>query len=403
MGAGLAGLACALECRRLGRRVTVLEASDGVGGRVRSDTVDGFRLDRGFQVLLTAYPEAARRLDLDALDLRRFEPGALVRRNGGFHRVADPFRQPTRLLATARSPVGSLIDKARIALLRRRLLAADPRQLLRAPETTTAERLRAAGFSAEIIERLFRPWFAGVMCDPELRTTSRMFDVLFRMFAAGDSAVPATGMQAISDQLAAGLPDGAVRLVTPVHSVRADGVVTEDGADLVASVVVVATDGVRAAELTPIERPGSRGSTTMWFAAERAPIDEPVLLLDGDGCGPAQSAAVMSNVAPDYALAGGSLVVASIAGTTAPDLEEAVRTQLTGWFGPAVRSWRLLREDRIAHALPEQSVPTSPKRNARLTNGVYICGDHRDTASIQGALFSGRRAAAALVAGNGGV
>jgi len=230
-----------------------------------------------------------------------------------------------------------------------------------------------------------------------------MFDVLFRMFAAGDSAVPATGMQAISDQLAAGLPDGAVRLDTPVRSVRADGVVTEDGADLAASAVVVATDGVRAAELTPIERPGSRGSTTMWFAAERAPIDEPVLLLDGDGCGPAQSAAVISNVAPDYALAGGSLVVASIAGTTAPDLEEAVRTQLTGWFGPAVRSWRLLREDRIAHALPEQSVPTSPKRNARLTNGVYICGDHRDTASIQGALFSGRRAAATLVAGNGGV
>lgn len=399
VGAGLAGLTCAVDCHRDGLGVVVLEPADAVGGRVRTDLVEGFRLDRGFQVLLTAYPEVHRMLDVDALSLRRFEPGTLIWRGGRFHRVSDPFRRPSLLLATVRAPVGSLADKARIGVMRRRLLAAEPADLLRAPETTTAERLAAAGFSPAIIERLFRPWFAGVMCDPELRTSSRMFDVLFGMFAAGDAAVPAAGMQAIGDQLAGHLPSDAVRLNTEVLDVRPDAVVLAGGTELRAGAVVVATDGLTAARLTGVERPGSRGTTTVWFAADEAPIDEPMLLLDGEGGGPAQSAAVMSAVAPEYAPPGAALIAASVAGTVraAGDdrdgLEVDVRSQLGSWFGPAVRRWQHLRTDRIAHALPEQLVPTSPRRSIRLSDGIYVCGDHRDTASIQGAMFSGRRTA----------
>ena len=241
VGAGVSGLACALELRRLGREVVVLEASDAVGGRVRSDRVDGFTLDRGFQVLLTAYPEVQRLLDLDGLRLRRFQPGAMVHRRGRFHRVSDPFRRPQDLLATLRAPVGTFADKARIGLLRRRVLKSDPRTLLRQPDIETSAHLEALGFSDSFVEQFFRPFFGGVSLDPSLRTSSRMFDVLFRSFAAGDVAVPADGMRAIPDQLARRLPPATVRLRSRVEHVDAHGVLLTDGSTWTARAVVVAT------------------------------------------------------------------------------------------------------------------------------------------------------------------
>ena len=398
VGAGMAGLACAIELHQRGVGVTVLEASDGVGGRVRTDVVDGFRLDRGFQILLTAYPEARRQFELGALDLRPFQPGAMVRIGGRFHRVADPVRQPGHVLATLRAPVGGLGDKARIGLLRLRLMNAEPASLLRAAETTTRAHLYDLGFSEEIVERLWRPWFGGVLLDPELSTSSRMFDILFRSFAAGDAAVPAAGMGAISEQLAVRLPAGCIRLGATVTEVGAGEVSTADGDRLRARAVVVATEGPTASRLTGIPDPGSRSSTSVWFAAERAPLDEPVLLIDGEGRGPATSAAVLSAVAPTYVPPGAALVTASMPGRLAPDRAEDVRAQLRTWFGAQVDGWRVLRTDAIPHGLPSQLPPFNPKRPVALRPGLFVCGDHRDTGSIQGALYSGRRTAAAVAA-----
>jgi phytoene dehydrogenase-like protein len=398
VGAGMAGLSCAIALHQRGVDVTVLEKRDGVGGRVRTDVVDGFRLDRGFQILLTAYPEARRQLDLDSLDLRPFQPGALVRIDGRFHRVADPVRDPRRLLATLRAPVGGLRDKARLGLLLRRVTKADPASLLRRPETSTRAHLRELGFSDEIVERLWRPWFGGVLLDPELSTSSRMFEILFRSFAAGDAAVPATGMGAISEQLAGRLPAGCIRLGTTVTKVG-DGEVSlaEGGDPLRARAVVVATEGPTAARLTGVPDPGSRSSTSIWFAAERPPIDEPVLMIDGEGRGPATSAAVLSAAAPNYAPPGAALIGASIPGALAPDRAEDVRAQMRTWFGRQVDGWRVLRTDAIRHGLPNQRPPMRPKRAVALHPGLFVCGDHRDTGSIQGALYSGRRAAASVV------
>ena len=206
VGAGLAGLSCAVHLYEAGHRVEVYEAADGVGGRVRTDRVDGFTLDRGFQVALTAYPEMHRQLDMEALDLRPFEPGALVWRAGRGSVVSDPFRRPTSLLSTATAPIGNVIDKARIALLRSRLRRVHPAQLLRGDDVTTAEALRADGFTSTMIDRFFRPLVGGIQLDPDLSDSRRMFDIIFRMLADGDSAVPAAGMQAIPEQLAARLP-----------------------------------------------------------------------------------------------------------------------------------------------------------------------------------------------------
>ena len=229
VGAGLAGLRCAGALEERGAPWLLLESQDGPGGRVRTDYVEGFQLDRGFQVLLTAYPEARRALDYDALDLRSFAPGALIRLPGGFQRLHDPFRRPTALLSALRAPIGTLGDKLRIARLRRRLRRMSLPELWRRPERTTREALADYGFSPTIVERFWRPLFAGIQLDRSLTTSSRMFAFVFRMLAEGDSALPAAGMQAIPDQLAAGLPAGRIRYGTTVVAVDSGGVWLEDG------------------------------------------------------------------------------------------------------------------------------------------------------------------------------
>lgn len=396
VGAGLAGLTCALELHRRGLGVRVLEASDGVGGRVRTDTLDGFLLDRGFQVLLTAYPEARRLLDQGALDLRPFQPGALVRSRGGFARVADPLRRPMDLPATLAAPVGSPVDKLRIALLRQQVRSGTLDDLWQRPETTTAEALERRGFSARMRSTFFRPFLGGVLLDDALGTSSRQFEFVFRMFSEGDSVLPARGIGAIPEQLAAGLPPGTVVLGRRVRAAAADGVVLADGARLRARAVIVATDGPAAAALLPdIDEPLSRGVACVYFAADRPPVGEPVLVLDGEGAGPVNNLCEPSSVASGYSPPGAALVSASVLAGHDPGegLQDAVRDQLRGWFGRQVDGWRHLRTYRIPHAQPGQDPPAlaRPRRPVRLRSGVYVCGDHRDNASIDGAMASGRR------------
>jgi len=211
VGAGLAGLSCAVALHDAGIPVRILEASDGIGGRVRTDHIDGYTLDRGFQVALTAYPELHRQLDIAALDLQAFDPGALVWRNGKGSVVGDPFRRPGTTLSTVGAPIGSLFDKARIARLRHRLRSVHPVRLLQGADTSTRDALSNDGFSDVIIERFFRPLVGGIQLDPDLADSRRMFDVIFRMLADGDSAVPAAGMQAIPRQLADRLHLGRLR------------------------------------------------------------------------------------------------------------------------------------------------------------------------------------------------
>ena len=396
VGAGLAGLACARELVVRGREVVVLEASDGVGGRVRTDVVHGFQLDRGFQVHLTSYPEAARVLDHAALDLRAFQPGALVWHGGRAHRVGDPFRRPADLLPTLRAPIGSLADKVRIALLRRRVRSRTPAELLRGPDGATGDALREAGFSPVIIDRFFQPFLAGVLLDPDLATSRRLFDVYWRSFADGEAVLPSAGIGAIPTQLASALPEGTVRLGSTVVEVRPGRVALGDGTALAAGAVVVATEGPAAARLLGIPDPGSRPVCCVWFGADEPPWEEPVLLLDGEGRGPASNVVVHTNVAPSYAPPGAALVACAVVGPGGTGLADDVRDQLRRWFGSVVDSWRHLRTDVIPHGQPLQLPPFAPVRPVRHSPGTYVCGDHRDTASIQGALHSGRRAAEAV-------
>ncbi|MFM1789768.1 MAG: hypothetical protein RLZZ526_95 [Actinomycetota bacterium] len=396
VGAGLAGLVAARTLGLNGIDNVILEASDGVGGRVRSDVIDGFVLDRGFQVLLTGYPEIHRHLDIAALDLHAFEPGALVWREGKGTVVGDPFRRPKTLVSTATASIGSVTDKARIALLRAKLLRADPKALLRGDDIPTATALRGMGFSSKMIDRFFRPLVGGIQLDPSLSTSRRMFDVIFRTLADGDSAVPAGGMGRITEQLASNLTRTSIHLDTPVVSVEPGRVVVSGGRSISAGHVIVATEGPVASRLLGLPQVESRSAGCVYFAADVAPVEGAYVILDGHGHGPVYNVAVMSHVSPAYAPAGKHLIAAALPGTIEGDLESAARRQLRSWWGPQVDNWRHLRTYRIEHGQPDQTPPFHPKKNVSLGNGIFVCGDHRDTGSIQGAMFSGRRCAEAV-------
>jgi len=403
VGAGIAGLCTARVLNLAGISTTIFESSDDVGGRVRTDKLDGFLLDRGFQVYLTAYPEGKAIIDHGALGLKSFSHGAMIRAEGKFTTLHDPFRHPTKFIEAALSSAGSMSDKLKVGSLRRELKAFDLKAIWDRPETTTLETLKTRGFSDRFIERFFRPFYGGVFLDRSLRTSSRMFEFTFRMFADGDAAVPEAGMGALARHIHVRLRANETRLNTLVERADDNGVNLHGGQRIMARAVVIATDQSSAARL--LDQPSTRswsGTTCIYFAADKAPVDKPILVLNGDGRGPVNHLAVMTNVTKSYAPAGQHLICANIVGqpTHSGDaLLADVREQLTEWFGGEVSRWRHLKSYHLPYSLPDQSAPSlaEPRRPVRVKKGLYVCGDHVDQASINGAMESGRRAAEAVM------
>jgi phytoene dehydrogenase-like protein len=402
VGAGMSGLTCALHLQERGHVVVLLEAEDGVGGRVRTDDVDGFKLDRGFQVLLTAYPEVEAMLDVDRLGLGRFAPGAKVRIEDRFATIADPLRRPEAIFSTLVSGVATPMDALHILRLRRRVSRGSALGLLRADSGHAIDGLRAQGFSERIISRFFRPFLGGVLLDRELRASTRALDFLFRMFAEGDAALPAEGMGAIPAQLCERLAQGTLRLHARVARIEARSVTLESGQRIEASAIVVASEARGAAKLVNgLRVPTSNPAVCLYFDAPQSPAIADYLVLDGNGEGPINELCVPSAVVPGYAPRGRALISASVLAPVIHDdqeLEQRARQQLAEWFGNEVKGWRLLRLDRIPEALPFQPPGgfEPAAQSAKLADGLFICGDHRDLASLQGAMASGRRAALAV-------
>ncbi|MGI9608629.1 MAG: NAD(P)/FAD-dependent oxidoreductase [Acidimicrobiales bacterium] len=398
VGAGLAGLAAAVTLVEEGNDVVVLEASDGVGGRVRTDRVDGYLLDRGFQILLTGYPAAREILDYDALDLRRFHAGSRVQLDGERVLLSDPLRRPADLLDTVQAPVGTPIDKARLLMWRRKVMEGSIDQLLGRGEVTTHARLSDLKFSSQFVDSFLGPLFAGITLDADLLTSSRFTEFAFRMLSEGYGAVPSRGMGELGAQLLDRLGEQSVHLNTRVREVAEDHVVLDDGERIDSDAVIVATDMHAAAELVGTPDLGWNGITTRWYSSDIAPIADPILLLNGTGTGPINNLAVMSNVSPHYAPKGKALIAVSHPGGLAESVaDENVVAQLRTWFGPSASEWELIRTDVIDRAQPKYLPGELMPATARLDSGVFVAGDHRQNPSIDGALRSGRRAARSVV------
>lgn len=406
VGAGLAGLACARELCTAGRDVLLLEADERPGGRVRTDLLDGYRLDRGFQVLLTGYPALARYPELAGLDVQAFAPGVIVHDRQRRRRLADPRRAPLQALAGLGSGVVTVGDVPRLLAWSAHLLRGDGSHLARDDATSTARLLARRGFSSRLRDGVFRPFLAATFLDGELATSSRLTELVFRSLLRGDVGVPAKGMQALPDLLATGLPAGTLRTSTRVTSVAPGGVLTADGEHLTAQQVVVATSASVAAQLlSGGSAPGflpSRGSTTWYLRAPSEPGTGRDLVLGDGRSGPVRTLATMSAVAPSYAPGGGDALVSVMHHgiDTGAAMQAAVQGQLRVWFGASVDDWEVLAVYPIPEALPRQEASdlVSLARTVAVAEGLWVCGDHRDTASIQGALVSGRRTAEAILA-----
>jgi phytoene dehydrogenase-like protein len=389
IGAGLSGLAAARRLTAAGLAVRVLEAGSAAGGRVRTDTVDGFRLDRGFQVLCPAYPAVPHEFDVPALDLRPFTRGVGVLRAGRVRRLSFDLRGiasiPTRVVGPA--------DAVAVATLAARDALAPAVRLKRRADRPTLDELRHAGVSPAVVDGVLRPFLAGVFLEDRLDTSGRFFHLLWRSFVRGGAALPAHGMQALPDQIAASLD---VDYEVPVDRITDDGVVTVDGRRVRAGTVLVATDADSAARLCGTRAPAWHAATTFYHATRSLRGVPPLLLLDPDG-GVLATTGPVSAVAPDYAPPGVTLVATLLLGV--PDdsaaAERLVRGRLDRLYGTA--EWDHLRTYPIARALPAMSAPHPLHRPVRLGRGRYVCGDHRATSSIQGALASGRRAAQAIL------
>jgi len=402
VGGGISGLACARHLHSWEIPVLVLEAGDRLGGRIQTDRVDGFRLDHGFQVLQTAYPEARRMLDYGQLELRTFAPGALVRYRGRLYTLADPLRRPGALVDTISAPIGNLADRLRLLKLAWQACRGPLETLFDQPESTAMTFLQTAGFSKAMIRRFFVPFFGGVCLDPRIEASGRVLQYVLRMFAAGDAALPAGGMAQIPRQLAAGLPGDCVRTGLRVRRIHGDGVSLDDGTRIPARAVVAATQAPETSRLLGLPAGGgSLAETCLYFAADRADWHSAYLILNGDGHGLINNIAIPSRVSARYAPVGKSLFAVVLLGEpelSAGELIRMVRAELVDWFGSEVEQWDHLMTYRISHALPDQAPTThNPYRPPSPPGpGIFICGEYGSLPGIQWALLSGRYAAEAV-------
>ena len=423
VGGGLSGLVSATRLAADGADVTLLERRPDLGGRVRTREVDGFTLDRGFQVLFTSYPAVRRELDVDALDLRAFSPGATICRPGSRAVLSDPLREPTAAIESALNHEVSFSDKLRTLALRYDLSKRAEREFFSGPDRSIREYLTDWGFSEEYIEHFVEPFYGGITLDRSLSTSKHVFEYTFRAMGRGSIAVPAEGMAAIADQLATRARTAGVEVRTgaDVESVDvgsggrfrlgsggpADGARVEllGGETLDASVVVVATTPPEARKLTGVETVPSDGvpNVTAWYtlpAGVEFGTGKRILLNAADD---APNAVVpMSEVASEYAPADRALLGATFLGEDALDrdddaLREDVRDALTAWYPErGFEGIETVAVDRIPFAqfaqppgvhagLPDPDDPDGP---------VVLAGEYTEWSAIQGAMQGGQRAAA---------
>ncbi|MEZ7505649.1 NAD(P)/FAD-dependent oxidoreductase [Flavobacterium sp. Arc2] len=404
IGAGISGLSVGLYLHREGFSVKIIEASDRVGGRIKTDVVDGFRLDRGFQVLLTSYPEAKMLLDYEALELKKFLPGATVLYDGGQFEIADPFRRPSALLSTVFAPVGSLKDKFNTFVLKQKLIRKSIKGIFLQEQKTSLEQLKSYGFSSKMINRFFKPFFSGIFLENKLETPNRMFDFVMKMFSEGDAALPALGMEEIPKQLAIQLPADTFLYNTKVVDIHENSIFTNSGAEIKSDIIILATE---ANELVSKSKSNvetqHRSVTNVYFQTTIAPSNKAVVILNAsEEEKVVNNLTVMTNVSTAYAPAGKVLISVSCNGILDfedQELAKKIKEELEPWFGKQVEDWSHLKTYKVKYALPNLTVLKDDLTIAdmKINDTLYCCGDHLLNGSINAAMKSGRLVAELII------
>lgn len=404
IGGGVTGLTCAVELHKRGRQVLVLEAKDHVGGRITTETMDGFLLDRGFQVLQTGYPDIGSYLDLGELDLKEFPSGVVIRYKGAFHQIADPRQHPGSLLSTLTAPIGTIGDRFRMLGLVRSVIQKPMAEIFEENEETAFEFLKRSGFTDSFMQSFFVPFFAGATLERSLNASSHVLKYLVRVFAMGKVCLPAGGMAEIPNQLLARMPNDRVRCNTKVDRIDGNTIILSDGEELLAKHIVIATEGPSVNNLIPessVRR--SVTETCIYFTADwTPPFKNPFLILNGETDGPINNIAFPSLVSSHYAPPGKTLIAVVVLGNEwqkKSDLSDLVQAQCVEWFGTEVKDWLHLKTYRIAHALPEQSLPLpSPYRlSDSEKENVISCGEQNGVPGLLWAMMSGRFAAEKVI------
>ena len=396
IGAGMAGLACAVTLHRANIPFLLFDRGNEVGGRVRTDEVDGYRLDRGFQVLLTAYPEAQRFLDYEKLELQACYPGSKVWFENRFHRVADPFRHPIDGVKSLVTPIGTLADKLRVGMMRMGLLSSRSMP----DNCSTINALGNMGFGNSMIDRFWKPFMRGVFLENELSTTIRKFEETFRFFSKGDTVLPQNGIGEIPHQLAGQIPNDHILLETEISKVGPNSVESSDGTKWEGMAVVLATEDYHANQLLGFGKEHAEWNSVdcLYFSlsVDDLPSDEPILYLDGTGNGPINNLTFVSTLC-DCAPVDQALASVSVIGKKKLDMAEIAKqakNQLTEWFGKKAEGWKYVKGYRIHQAVPSCGTLPSPK--PALTE-VYRCGDYFGLPSIDSAMKSGRLTAEHII------
>ena len=397
IGAGISGLTTAVYLHKKGYKVQILEASDRAGGRIKTDLVNGFLLDRGFQVLLTEYPEAKALLNYEKLNLKKFLPGATVLYDDVQFEIADPFRRPSLLFSTLFAPVGSIKDKLNTFFLKNTLIKKTLPTIFKQPEIQTVAKLKEYGFSDKMIARFFKPFFSGIFLENDLKTSSNMFDFVMKMFSEGDAAIPELGMEEIPKQLVQLLPNDCILYNHKVNAIDNLSISCENGSKFSADKIIIAKEATGYAKNYIAETAqNSHQVTNVYFEAKLPPTNKAVVILNAATNKKwVNNLTVMSNVSDKYAPKGSVLISISLNGIPLENdvtLAQNMKNEVKKWFGNQVEDWNLLKTYRINYALPNQNSISNELDSSqfKINENLFICGDHLLNGSINAAMKSGR-------------
>ena len=396
IGAGIAGIHCCSELIELGYHVDLYEKSNEIGGRMKTDLIDGFQIDHGFHVLQTGYEFARKVIDYDKLDAKAFEPGALVIRSSTkrnrIWRLSDPFRRPFSSIKDMFGFFASPFDMLRVLFMRRKLAKMSVDEIFLKGDLTTEKWLRNQGFSQKFINRFFYPLFTGIFLESEFRTNERLFKFVFRTMSKGDMVLPKKGIQAIPNLLAQNIPKENIELNSNVEIISSKSIKI-NGEERRYNGVIIAYD----------DRPNlsKKHVWTLYFSADKSPLKSKHIMLNSEirnSSDLISYISVPSDIQSNYSPVGKSLVCVTVLGAKCDNLgletkEEVlskVELELRKWYGDEVKTWSSIAVQHIVNALPETDSPFFTQIDSIKDDGFFRCGDFMSHGSVEGTLISAR-------------